>query len=710
LSKRSGIAYAEPDWIQHASVMEASGDPQVSSVPNDAFFSSLYAMHNTGQTGGTADADIDAVETWDIATGSRSIVVGMIDTGVDYNHPDLAANIWTNPGEIAGNGIDDDQNGFVDDVHGYDFVNNDGDPFDDNSHGTHVSGTIGAIGNNSVGVAGVNWAVSIIGIKFLNATGSGSTTDAVRALNYATMMRRDYGVNIVLTNNSWSGGGFSSALRDAIQASGGQNMLFVAAAGNAGSNIDITPSYPASYDLDNIISVAATDHNDNFASFSNRGAVGVDLAAPGVAILSTIQNSAYSSVTGTSMATAHVSGVAALMWSENPTATYQTVRDALFAGVDPIESLNGVVATGGRLNALNAVSLVTDPEVFVLANGIEVPDGDATPSATDGTDFGSVIQGGAAVSRTFTVRNDGTSTLTLGNLAAPDGFTITDNLVSSLTSGMSDSFTIRFDSAVAGTKTGQVTFTSNDSDESPFDFTITGTVTASSPGPEAIVLGNGVEIASGDIIPTSTDGTDWGTVKRGSTPIVHTFSVRNAGDSVLELRSLKAPRGFAVTEGLASRLAPGESDTFSIRLNTGSNGTRFGLVRFKSNDTDESTYTFAVHGTVTRTGVLAANVQTTVSSQTAPPSQKPLTGGSPSRSVSSNMRIALSQTDDELLRNNTQQMSTKTASSDPQVTTIAVPGGNGPQLDEFFAGNGLEWFWSTAAEDRERQPGEIASI
>ena len=321
------------------------------SVPNDPGFSQLWGMHNTGQTGGTPDADIDAPEAWDIATGSSGIVVGIIDTGVDYTHPDLAANIWTNPGEVAGNGLDDDGNGFVDDIHGYDFVNNDGDPMDDNRHGTHVAGTIAAVGDNSDGVAGVNWSSSIMAIKFLNSGGSGSLSNAVRAINYATMMRTDFGVDIRLTSNSWGGGGYEQSMYDAIAAGGEAGILFIAAAGNDSANNDVSPHYPSSYDLDNVIAVAATDHNDNRASFSCYGATSVDLAAPGVNVYSTVPGNGYASLSGTSMATPHVSGVAALAWATAPGATAAQIRDALFAGVDPIESLSGKLVTGGRLNA-----------------------------------------------------------------------------------------------------------------------------------------------------------------------------------------------------------------------------------------------------------------------------------------------------------------------------------------------------------------------
>lgn len=319
------------------------------TIPNDPNFNQLWGLNNTGQTGGTPDADIDAPEAWDIQTGN-SVVVGVIDTGVDYTHPDLINNIWTNQAEFNGSpGVDDDGNGYVDDIHGYDFVNNDGDPFDDNGHGTHVSGTIAAQGNNGIGISGVSWSSEIMALKFLGASGSGTTFDAIEAIEYATMMGAQ------ITNNSW-GGGYSQALYDAIAAAGAAGQLFIAAAGNSSNNNDVNPSYPASYNLDNIISVAATDSNDQLASFSNYGATSVDLAAPGVAIYSTIPGGGYASYNGTSMATPHVTGVASLIWAQNPTLTAQEVKERILATADPISALQVKTLTGGRLNAYNALT------------------------------------------------------------------------------------------------------------------------------------------------------------------------------------------------------------------------------------------------------------------------------------------------------------------------------------------------------------------
>src|SRR5262245_45461992 len=333
------IEYVEPNY-----------EIQAFLTPNDARFSELYAMRNTGQTGGTPGADIKATSAWDVFIGDPNVLVGVIDTGIDYNHPDLIDNVWTNPGEIPGNNIDDDHNGYVDDVHGYDFVNNDGDPFDDNGHGSHCSGTIAATGNNSIGVVGVNWHAKIAGIKFLNSGGSGSTDAAIAGVQYAIA------IHCRLTSNSWGGGGFSQALLDAINAAGAANQLFVAAAGNASQNTDITPSYPASYNSPYIISVAATDHNDNLASFSNFGATTVDLAAPGVNILSLQPGGGYQMLSGTSMATPHVAGVVALAMGRFPNAPNLQIKQLLLNAVDVKPQLAGKCLTGGRLNAFLTIA------------------------------------------------------------------------------------------------------------------------------------------------------------------------------------------------------------------------------------------------------------------------------------------------------------------------------------------------------------------
>jgi subtilisin family serine protease len=326
------VAYAEPNSIV-----------QVLRAPNDPSYPQLWGMHNTGQTGGKPGADISAEAAWDLTTGTRAVLVGVIDTGIDYTHPDLAANIYTNPGEIPGNNIDDDHNGFVDDVHGWDFANDDNDPYDDNGHGTHVSGTIGAIGNNGTGVAGVNWQVTLVPIKFLSYDGYGTTADAVAAVDYAASLHVD------VVNASWGGGPYSQALFDAIDAATRGGLLFVAAAGNDGMNTDNSPNYPSGYDIPGIVSVAASDANDQLAYFSNYGAKSVDLAAPGVSILSSVPGG-YAVLSGTSMATPHVAGAAALIKGVAPTLTVDGLKARLIGAVDPIPALAGLVASGGRLN------------------------------------------------------------------------------------------------------------------------------------------------------------------------------------------------------------------------------------------------------------------------------------------------------------------------------------------------------------------------
>jgi subtilisin family serine protease/PKD repeat protein len=340
-------------------------------TPNDPRFVEQWALHNTGQTGGSVDADIDAPEGWDYVTGSNDIIVAVIDTGVDYTHPDLAGNLWTNPGEIPGNGVDDDGNGYVDDVYGYDFQAYDSDPFDDHGHGTHVAGTIAAASDNATGVAGVAWRARVMSVKFLGANGSGWISDAVNAVLYAS----DMGARVM--NNSWGGGGYSQALYDAIAAANELGILFVAAAGNYSSDNDIYPLYPASYELPNVAAVAAGNKYDDPAWFSSYGRKSVLLAAPGQDILSTVpaagnsccsDPSGYMLLSGTSMATPHVSGAAALLLSQDPARTAANLKPLLMATVDWAAA--GVLTrSAGRLNVHKAVSCDTG----VLRLQVETP-------------------------------------------------------------------------------------------------------------------------------------------------------------------------------------------------------------------------------------------------------------------------------------------------------------------------------------------------
>ena len=346
------VLYAEPDYLLHADV-----------TPTDPSFGQLWGLHNTGQKGGTPDADIDAPAAWDLTPGDSTVVVGVIDTGIDYTHADLAANMLQLEANCS-DFVDDDGNGHIDDCFGLDTFNTDPNPMDDVGHGTHVAGTIGARGNNGVGVVGVNWRVSLLACKFLGAGGSGPTSAAIACLDYFADLK-DLGVNLVATNNSWGGGAFEQALFDAIDAHRQRGILFIAAAGNGGAdNVgddnDSEPHYPSSFFLPNIIAVAATTRTDARSSFSNFGRRSVHLGAPGSSILSTTPPAVppfntYDTFSGTSMATPHVTGVAALLKAENPARDWIAIKNLILAGGDTKTSLNNTV-TGKRLNALAAMT------------------------------------------------------------------------------------------------------------------------------------------------------------------------------------------------------------------------------------------------------------------------------------------------------------------------------------------------------------------
>lgn len=346
------VFYAEPDYIVWPS-----------ATVNDPDFGYLWGLHNTGQVirgaTGIPDIDVDAPEAWDLTRGFPEIVVAVIDTGVDTSHPDLAANVWANPGEIPGDGIDNDGNGFIDDVNGWDFYHGDATVFDaadGDEHGTHVSGTIAAVVDNGTGIAGVAPNVRILPVKFLGPLG-GTTSDAIEAIQYATAMGAD------IASNSWGGGGYSQALKDAITAFSGP---FVAAAGNNGSNTDTSAHYPSSYDCPNIISVAAVNNRGDRASFSNYGPTTVDLGAPGVDVYSLAPGAGYQYMSGTSMATPHVSGVAALMLSLKPSLLTGQLTELLYETVMPLPSLAGMTVTGGMANAYGAATAVAQAGPFLI--------------------------------------------------------------------------------------------------------------------------------------------------------------------------------------------------------------------------------------------------------------------------------------------------------------------------------------------------------
>ncbi|WP_372654828.1 S8 family serine peptidase [Halobacteriovorax sp.] len=366
LANNPNVEYAEPNFIYEIVKPVPTFDinPYISTpltVESDAYtpidpkFGQLWGLSNTGSndpagSAGVAGADIDVLKAWSLTQGDRRVRIAVIDTGIDYNHPDLKDQMWVNQAELDGEpGVDDDGNGYIDDIHGYDFANNDGDPRDGHSHGTHCAGTIGA-SHNDIGVAGIMADVEFVAIKFLADNGSGSTEGAIKSIDYATKM------NVDLMSNSWGGGGRSQALEDAIQRAADKGIVFTAAAGNSSTDNDARPHYPSNYEVKNVISVAATTSSDSLASFSCYGRNTVHIAAPGHNILSTTKDGGYASYSGTSMATPHVSGAIGLLIAQEGRMDVEELRNRLMATSEPLSALRGKTINAGRLNAYNLLT------------------------------------------------------------------------------------------------------------------------------------------------------------------------------------------------------------------------------------------------------------------------------------------------------------------------------------------------------------------
>ncbi|HEY3271390.1 MAG TPA: S8 family serine peptidase [Geothrix sp.] len=543
IATRNDVEYVQPNYILRAT-----------AIPNDAQFANLWGMRNTGQVisgvAGTPGADISATLAWDITTGSRANVVGVVDTGIAYNHPDLAANVWSAPVSFTVN-----IGGVVRTVpvgaHGFNAITNSFDPLDDNDHGSHVSGTIGGVGNNGIGVAGVNWTASIMGLKFLDAAGSGTTANAINAIEFAIQAKQALGVNanVRVLSNSWGGGGFSQALLDAINKADANNMIFVAAAGNTGTDNDVTPHYPSSYATHNMIAVAATDNRDGLAYFSSFGRTSVHLGAPGVDIYSTLSNGTYAFFSGTSMATPHVSGACALVLAVNGALTIDQVKAAILNNADPISSLTGLTVTGARLNVNRAVRSV----------GVPIQDFSITASPASQS-----VARGSGTSYTVTVTPSGgfAGVVTFSGSGLPAGATAT--------------FT-----PTSVTGSGSVTLSVTTSSTTPvgsYPLTITGT------------SGPLVHATSVTVVVTTPPVQDFSI---SALPASQTV-VRGSGASYTA--TVTASGGFVGLVGLSvSGLPAGATGTFSPASVTGSGSSILSVTT--SSTTLAGTYPLTIKGT-----------------------------------------------------------------------------------------------------------------
>jgi subtilisin family serine protease len=369
------VQYAQPNWVSHIGPTmpgrSGAAPASIDKTPNDPRYGEQWDWPK-----------INAPKAWSLTTGSRAVVVGDIDTGLEYTHEDLAANAWQNTAECNGvKGKDDDHNGYIDDCYGIDTINGDSNPMDDNGHGTHTGGTIGAVGNNGIGVTGINWKVQVLPCKSHDSTGNGSIASIIECYQYM-VTEKAAGYDIIATNNSYGGCpeacDYDQATKDGIAAMGKAGILFAVAAANNSSNNDTTPVYPANYFLPNVIAVAATTSTDGLASFSDYGVRTVMVGAPGQSVLSTYRNNGYANLSGTSMATPHVAGLAGLIHAYNPSLNIYQIRNLIIAGGDDITSLAGKTVSGKRIDA-NGSLRCQGSKVFGLLRPLE------TVSLADGT-------------------------------------------------------------------------------------------------------------------------------------------------------------------------------------------------------------------------------------------------------------------------------------------------------------------------------------
>lgn len=563
------VEYAEPDWVVHALV-----------DPNDPLYPEQWALPKIG-----------APTAWNTQTSGRGVVVAVLDTG-GGEHTDMQANRWRNAREIAGNRRDDDGNGYVDDVHGWDFVNNDGDPADDNNHGTHVGGIIAGTGNNRLGTSGVCWQGQVMHMKFLGASGSGRLSDALAAMRYAM----DHGAKVI--NASYGHGMFSRSEMEMIEQLRQRGILLVCAAGNTPLATNEAPGFPAAYPMRNIISVAASTSNDGLASFSTFGP-DVDLAAPGAGILSHLRGNLYGQLSGTSMATPYVAGAAALLWSRHPGEPWDRIANRLIHGVDPVSGLRGKVLSGGRLNVSRSLSMTTVPGFPADDYGDSFSN--AAPRPVEYFNTSGYVYVGGLLDRPgdtdmFRLENPKPAAARL-TIAATGSLSAQVYNSSGTLLGSEKDVTI---SVPSGTVYLRVTSPVN----SLTPYCIGGLFLErqEDSAPKITLEGkNGTEIAPGDTTPSTSDGSDFGSHSIVDAPgITQAFTIRNSGNAVLNLQSptiIGTNAGQFVLSTLpATSVAPGGSTVMVVTYRAAREGAASANVSITSNDRSRATYAFAVAG------------------------------------------------------------------------------------------------------------------